>query len=139
MKERIREILKNENLTSAQFADRIGVQRSSISHILSGRNKPGFDFIQKIITNFPEINAEWLITGNGRIYKQKAKSEDLFEPTIKPTPDKELYEDKLKNNMTLPENSVPQYYRKSEESKKIERILVFYNDKTFREYNPENE
>ena len=139
MKERIREILKNEKLTSAQFADRIGVQRSSISHILSGRNKPGFDFIQKIIKNFPEINAEWLITGNGRIYKQKTKSEDLFENIIKPGPDKALSENRLKENMTLPENSIPQYYKRSEESKKIERILVFYNDKTFREYNPENE
>jgi transcriptional regulator with XRE-family HTH domain len=67
MKEQIEEILTNYQLTSAQFADLIGVQRSSISHILSGRNKPSFDFIQKILLKYPHINADWLITGRGDI------------------------------------------------------------------------
>ena len=65
MKERIEEILSKYQLSSAQFADIIGVQRSSISHILSGRNKPSFDFIQKILHKYPKINAHWLITGLG--------------------------------------------------------------------------
>jgi len=49
MKDQIQEILKRENISSSQFADRIGVQRSSVSHVISGRNKPGFDFIKKVI------------------------------------------------------------------------------------------
>ena len=80
MQTQIKEILSRERMSSSQFADKIGVQRSSISHVLSGRNKPGFDFIHKILTAFPEINGDWLITGNGDMYKQKSHSEDLFEP-----------------------------------------------------------
>ncbi len=72
MQAQIQEILIKEGLSSSQFADRIGIQRSSVSHVLSGRNKPGFDFIQKILTAFPEINGDWLITGSGDMYKQKS-------------------------------------------------------------------
>lgn len=67
MKERLDHLLTHLNITSAQFADIIGVQRSSISHIISGRNKPSFDFIQKILLKYPEISADWLITGRGSI------------------------------------------------------------------------
>ena len=65
MKDRIIQFLKEMNLTSTKFADEIGVQRSSISHILSGRNKPSFDFIEKMLNAYPEVNAQWLITGKG--------------------------------------------------------------------------
>jgi len=57
-----------ENLTQSQFADSIGVARASISHILSGRNKPGFDFIENIARKYPNLNLEWLITGKGKMY-----------------------------------------------------------------------
>jgi len=69
MQDQIQEILTKERLSSSQFADRIGIQRSSVSHVLSGRNKPGFDFIQKILIAFPGINGDWLITGSGDMYK----------------------------------------------------------------------
>ena len=65
MKDRIIQFLKENNLTSTKFADVIGVQRSSISHLLSGRNKPSFDFIEKMLLSYPDINAQWLITGKG--------------------------------------------------------------------------
>lgn len=137
MKDRIREILKKENLTSAQFADKIGVQRSSISHILSGRNKPGFDFIQKIMLHFPELDAEWLITGTGMIYKRKNRSDDLFE-TGKENKTLSTDTDEQKTeilNEKIPEKSM---INTNIEEKIIEKILVFYSDKTFREYHPEN-
>ena len=58
------QLLMNENeLTASSFADKIGVQRSSISHILSGRNKPSLDFIAKIEANFTEVSFHWLLTG----------------------------------------------------------------------------
>lgn len=77
MNTRLQQFLDLENLTPARLADIIGVQRSGLSHILSGRNKPSFDFIKRILVKFPRINAEWLITGKGKPYKD-------FEPT--PTP-----------------------------------------------------
>ena len=60
---RIEEVRKNHQLTAASFATKIGVQRSAISHILSGRNKPSLEFLMKIHDSFEEVNLEWLILG----------------------------------------------------------------------------
>ena len=69
MEDRLLKLLDAEQLSSARFADVIGVQRSSVSHILSGRNKPSFDFLQKTLMAFPMINADWLILGKGNMYE----------------------------------------------------------------------
>ena len=71
MNRRFQTILDLENLSPAQLADRLGVQRSGISHILSGRNKPSFELLQRVVQSFPEISAEWLITGNGKPLKEQ--------------------------------------------------------------------
>jgi transcriptional regulator with XRE-family HTH domain len=136
MKDRIREILKHEKLTSAQFADKIGVQRSSISHILSGRNKPGFDFIQKILLNFPVIDAEWLITGNGGIYKKSIKSGELFSKFEEVQHDKSTIKPKIEERIVYGSETSETTFT-ANNNRKIEKILVFYSDKTFREYEPE--
>ena len=73
MIDRIQLILKSKNLSSSQFADEIQVQRSSISHILSGRNKPSLDFIMKILSTYSEVNADWLIFGKGQMIQKKKK------------------------------------------------------------------
>lgn len=70
MNSRLQQFLELENLTPARLADMLGVQRSGVSHILSGRNKPGYDFINKLLLKFPAINAEWLLTGKGKPYKE---------------------------------------------------------------------
>ncbi len=70
MNSRLQQFLELENLTPARLADMLGVQRSGLSHILSGRNKPGYDFIYKLLTRFPAVNAEWLLTGKGKPYKE---------------------------------------------------------------------
>ncbi|MCL2027920.1 MAG: helix-turn-helix domain-containing protein [Bacteroidales bacterium] len=64
---RIELILKTQNLTPTQFADAIGIQRSSMSHILARRNNPSLDFVTKVLNRFPEINAEWLISGKNQM------------------------------------------------------------------------
>jgi transcriptional regulator with XRE-family HTH domain len=69
MKDRITLLIKAKNLTAAQFADEINVQKSSISHIISGRNNASLDFIQKILFRYPEVNMEWLMFGKGPIFK----------------------------------------------------------------------
>lgn len=83
MKEQILKIIEAEGLTPAKFADEIGVQRSSISHIISGRNKPSYDFIMKIIDRFRGINAEWLLTGKGSMIKSSemdnSRHQTIFE------------------------------------------------------------
>ena len=68
IEERILKLLDTEQLSSSKFADIIGVQRSSVSHILTGRNKPSFDFVQKTLKAFPLLDADWLILGKGEMY-----------------------------------------------------------------------
>ena len=69
MEERLKLFLAMEGLSPSQFADKLGVQRSGVSHLLSGRNKPSFEFINKMLVAFPKINPDWLITGNGKAYR----------------------------------------------------------------------
>lgn len=73
MKERLVQLLDLEQLSPSKFADIIGVQRSSVSHVISGRNKPSYDFLQKTLTAFPGLNAEWLIMGKGTMYEQMGR------------------------------------------------------------------
>ena len=86
MKERLLQLIDLEHLTPSKFADLIGVQRSSVSHILSDRNKPSFDFLQKTLKTFPGLKAEWLMLGDGPIYEQMGReSGDLFSQDVPET------------------------------------------------------
>ena len=136
MQDQIQEILTKERLSSSQFADRIGIQRSSVSHVLSGRNKPGFDFIQKILLAFPGINGDWLITGFGEMYKGKLPSGDLFEAkkeTQSPESEEKTERKPVTLNIKKPEKETDRVPKRRE----IERVIVFYTDKTFREHDAE--
>ena len=164
MKERLLKFLNNEQLSSARFADIIGVQPSSISHILSGRNKPGFDFIQKILTSYPSLNAEWLIMGKGNMLKSENIQGDLFpgeyygtgnplrtdkkiageEPednqagTGAKEYDNDTYVNKLKSGDDYnSELSVPEKVTNVNKERFIQKIVIFYSDKSFSEYSPE--
>ncbi len=96
-------------LSASLFADKIGVQRSSISHILSGRNKPSLDFILKITSVFNDVDIHWLLKGKGN-FPNNATTENIETPTP----------------------SVLNTF--SNDGKRIQRIVVFYNDGTFDEY-----
>lgn len=69
MEERLKLFLAMEGLSPSQFADKLGVQRSGVSHLLSGRNKPSFEFISKMLAAYPKINPDWLIMGTGKAYR----------------------------------------------------------------------
>lgn len=76
MNSRLQQFLDAENINQAQFADSIGVARASVSHILAGRNRPGYDFIANMLKRYPELNIEWLFTGQGKMYKSKTAQKD---------------------------------------------------------------
>ena len=84
MKDRLIQLLDLEQLSPSKFADIIGVQRSSISHVISGRNKPSFDFLQKTLKAFPGLNASWLMLGDGTMYEQMGRnvSGNLFDSPV---------------------------------------------------------
>ena len=77
---RLEVLFEHYGLTAASFSDKIGVQRSGVSHLLSGRNKPSLDFILKIISAFPEVDLYWLLAGKGNLIKT---SDNNSERTIK--------------------------------------------------------
>ncbi|MBN2237873.1 MAG: helix-turn-helix transcriptional regulator [Bacteroidales bacterium] len=84
MIKRIKTLISVKNLSPSQFADKLGVQRSSISHILSGRNKPSLDFVLKIVEIYPKISLDWLLKGQGEMFgdladKSLSSRHDLFE------------------------------------------------------------
>jgi transcriptional regulator with XRE-family HTH domain len=69
MNKRLEQFLAAENITQSQLADTIGVARAGVSHVLAGRNKPGYDFLLNIMNHYPDLNIEWLMTGKGKMYK----------------------------------------------------------------------
>ena len=75
MKDRIAKIIKEEGLTSQQFAEKIEMQSSTISHILSGRNMPSFKIIHTLLDKFPNISPDWLILGSGDMNRIEISSE----------------------------------------------------------------
>ena len=131
MIDRIQLILKSKNLSPSQFADEIKVQRSSISHILSGRNKPSLDFVMKILSTYPEVNADWLIFGKGQMVKQEKYDPEIIEPKNIDLFQQEKEDEK--KNQVKPSSPV-QKKLFSEKNETIEKILVFYNNGTFQEY-----
>ncbi len=74
MREKLLNLMKEEGLTSSRLAELLGIQPSGISHILKGRNNPSLDFIQKILRRFPRINPDWLILGEGEMYRDSVES-----------------------------------------------------------------
>ena len=151
MKERLIQLLDLEQLTPSKFADIIGVQRSSVSHVISGRNKPSFDFIQKTLTAFPGLNAEWLILGKGTLYDQMGRGTtgNLFDAPSDEDPGQfPLDIPEQVEETDFPEESKPVLAEHSEEIPgdlvpeesrspgKIVQVMVFYEDDTFRTYKP---
>jgi transcriptional regulator with XRE-family HTH domain len=122
MKDRLLKILKQYNLTSTRFADELGVQRSGISHILSGRNQPSYDFIVKLMKQYPEINPDWLIMGNGNMLRTGVKEKINIEPALFDVEPPVMPD----NGKTVKVTNVTN----------IQQIVIFYPDGTFKPYLP---
>lgn len=84
MTERLLRFLAAENITQSQLADTLGVARASISHIVSGRNKPGYEFFEKMAGHYPALSLEWLIAGRGKMYVENSlfDEDSVREPEI---------------------------------------------------------
>jgi len=132
-------LIERFGLNNAQFADAIDVQRSSISHILSGRNKPSFDFLHKIFIKFPEINADWLIMGRGNMFD---KTPGRVEPDVVAKSEPILSDSKQlsiegKENVT---DVNIKTLKSSENNLKLQpRIILLHSDGTYSEYKKRND
>lgn len=156
MRERITTIMEMENLSPTKFAELLKIQPSNISHLLSGRNKPSFELLEKIMVTFPHISGDWLITGLGNYRKfvvnepkevvmpQKNSVVPSLFDQISPQKVNEDTIDELKSINPLhslqlePTVSIQPESIKLPSScpPKVCKIVLVYDDNTFEELNP---
>lgn len=163
MKDRIRLIMESEQLTPSAFADKLQLGRAVISHILNGRNNPSLDVVARILSNMNNINPDWLITGNGSMYKaaltEKASTAhqpltdnyssnqnqpDLFSqnyvsPPIAQQESEYRKEIVVEQPQKVNENVLNQtvIYQKMPD-RKISKIIIYYTDNTFETFDANN-
>lgn len=140
MIDRIKKLMEYKKLSATQFSDEIEIQRSSLSHVLSGRNKPSLDFMLKIKNTYPEIELDWLLLGKGNMmskadlsnhFVQTTEPEKNIEPGIDfgiqeevRAPSEEAEPLKLKTTGIIAKNT----------DELPIRVLLFYPDNTFESY-----
>ncbi len=147
MKDKLSNFMKIEGLTSSRLAEILETQPSSISHIISGRNKPGFDLLKKILERFPNVNPDWLLLDSEQMYRigrldsndKSSLKEDIGElfstMDISKTMDNNKHDN---NNLKEDSNNIPlealPYVNKAQNRDDIESITVLYRDGTFKSY-----
>lgn len=163
--QRVKNIITAKNMTASRFADHIGVPRSTISHILSGRNNPSLELIQKILDNFPDIRTEWLVRGKGPMstgvqslfpdIQEESENNEHGQPELVPETETKTSDSKDSSDNELASGHsrfdttrrVPERPGETAEEKgnaeqpvsvqhSLDRVLVFYRDGTFDTYIP---
>ncbi len=143
---RIRKLLDSEQMNPSQFADEIKLQRSSLSHVLSGRNKPSLDFVMKIKQRFSKVNLGWLLFGDEPMFLDMQNQFDIpknpdnienFEQSISFGT---KYQDGLPEDSkeSQGESKLVQDLNLLQSSGKAEKVMIFFNDGTFEEYSRKN-
>jgi len=137
--------MDDKKMTSSRFADEVGLNRPAVSHIINGRNNPGLEALQRILSRFTDINAAWLISGSGPMYnsnQSEVKMPFLFDENG------EIPSEAQGNSEYLRENAVktPVNVVKSQDNQeltlknstpvRVKKIAVFYNDNTYEEFIP---
>lgn len=143
MKEQLIKFLNSENISATKLADDIGVQRSSISHILSGRNKPSYDFIEKMLAKYPDLDADWLITGKGNMFKTVVTPKvtpfisepDLFS-SVNKKPQANTVNKETEKQIITEKTEKPIHENHVTNVNKVEKIVFFYSNGFFKEYSP---
>lgn len=137
MNTRLKQFLAAENITQAQFADNINVVRASVSHVLSGRNNPSYEFIRSIMMKYPNLNIEWLMFGKGKMYKEaqaaplfnKLDEEVLFPEIEEAMPEIQVEEvdGEIENN--TPVNEIKAIINQ----RKVSKVIILFDDGSYQE------
>jgi transcriptional regulator with XRE-family HTH domain len=158
-RDKIDRIMQLENLNAAQFAAEIGIQSSTLSHIINGRNKPSLDVLSRILKRFKNISSDWLILDVGPIYRQESNSQTptLFDNLDETNTNSNTYTPpesfekastissnqknepnlsaKIQNNETLAAlPPQPEAIIRMPDNRKVKKIIVYYSDNTFDEF-----
>ena len=153
MKERLRRFMSAEAMNSTQLANELEIQSSGISHILSGRNKPSYDFVTKLLNKFPNLNPDWLLLGRGPMHRDeiRRKVEVASVPQETPSVSSPIGQEEQPNLFDAPKSapvleSVASSVTETAVVEKmniiggrnIERIVFFFADGSFEEYRPKS-
>ena len=156
-KERIEKIMLKEEMNSAIFAAEIGIQGSTLSHILNGRNNPSLDVLKKILNRFRTVSSDWLILGIGSMYRVEKQSQapTLFDSldeniTKSATLESDLVEKNISpttpiQQKTMPVQEMPVHApaetpiasfipQMETSSKSVRKVIIYYTDNTFQEF-----
>ena len=121
MNKRLQQFLNAENISQSQLADTLDVARAGVSHIIAGRNRPGFDFLESMALHYPQLSMEWLLTGKGKMYKENT----LFDNNYDTAPE-------IRNSQ---EPSTP-LVQPPKPARDVDHIVIFYTDSTFETFRP---
>jgi transcriptional regulator with XRE-family HTH domain len=163
-KERIEQIILEEGISSGQFAAEIGIQSSTLSHLLNDRNKPSLDVMKKILNRYPEISSDWLIMGVGSMFRDTMKPQthtlfdnlsantSLSEDNNAKTPKETIVistpkENEMLNshhnppiiqndNPVISSNSIqpPIEHIIKKNNRNVVKIILYFDDNTFQEF-----
>jgi transcriptional regulator with XRE-family HTH domain len=140
--------MESEGLSPAQFAEMVGIQRSAVSHLVTGRNKPSLEVVQKILNAFRLINSDWLILGIGKMYRQEKQSyqpslfgeeseKPLIEPVSAPIEAEKIVKEKpaiRHEKQQIVEQPPVLAIPPIEKNKNVKNIILYYSDGTFEEF-----
>lgn len=145
MNTRLQQFLAAENITQAQLADSLNVARAGVSHIIAGRNKPSYDFLSALLQHYPTLNADWLMLGKGKMYK------DLQQKTVETVQEQpagllfdnfdEIVEEKSNSqpneNINIQTsnkiNDLDNIVQSVVKQRNVKKIIVLFDDGTFQE------
>ena len=138
MVERIRELMEYKQLSPSQFADGVEVPRAVISHILSARNKPSLEVVQKIVAAHQDVSISWLLLGEGEMLTSLAgkAAEEIIPMPENPAPEKTAPTSGDIDNIQNKAIGLETIAAAPEAGRTIEQITIFYSDKTFTTYSP---
>ena len=133
---RLEKILDFYGLSATAFSERIKFNRSTISHLLSGRNKPSLEFVMKVLHEFPEVELYWLLNGTGSFPSDSVSTSEneivIKQDDSRPSPKSEI---PTQIDPVVPtsekEKKVEQVSKSDPE---IDRIVIFYKDGSFKAY-----
>ena len=155
MNTRLKQFIAAENITQAQLADNLNVVRASVSHILAGRNKPGYEFLSGLMSHYPNLNIEWLMFGKGKMYKTQ-EQHTIFESTSPAEENHDeigIFTELAHQNEVVPEQpttvqpvaqvqqgvtlndikTLVNTLQKPVNQRKLIKIMAFFDDGTFQE------
>ena len=143
MKDKLRDLLESEGLKPGQFAEMLGINPAGVSHLLAGRNKPGFELLQKILRRFPRVNPDWLLLDQGAMYRttvseststvtepEPANSIGSVNETAPIASSGNLFEEQP----TTPR--MPSQQKGTSSKANVARVVIFYEDQTFESFTP---